>query len=82
MLYIVFIYVLNVVNVSNQKIQNISLKANQHFLAVTDLLVLSVLGRESVCRFDCSEEVTPIVAPPRAIWLPANTDHCKQTAPS
>lgn len=39
----------------------------------TDLLVLSVLGRDSVCRFVCSEGVTPMAAPPRAIWLPVNT---------
>ena len=38
----------------------------------TDLLVLIELGRESECRFVCSEEVTPIVPPPRPIWLPVN----------
>lgn len=43
----------------------------------TDLLVLSVLGRESVCRFVWSEDATPIVAPPRAIWFPVNTNWCK-----
>lgn len=49
-------------------------------MAGTDLLVLSVLGRESVCRFVWSEVVTPIVAPPRAIWLPVNMESSDQTA--
>lgn len=57
-----------------------SVKTNQMISVETDLLVLSVVGRESVCRLVCSEVVTPIVAPPRAIWLPVNIKPFEQTA--
>lgn len=49
-------------------------------LVRTDLLVLSVLGRDSVCKLVWSEVVTPIVAPPRAIWLPVSRESCEKTA--
>lgn len=49
-----------------------------YFLAETDLLVLSALGTESVCRFVWSEVVTPIAVPPRAIWLPINKKICER----